>query len=111
MLLCLFMVLLLTLMPSIVSANIASPISNISPVTSDGDGSNPNSASGGRVNGLTSHPTSTRKFFAASEWGGLFKTEDIGRTWTYVSGHVPQVTWDVEYNPSNGNLIVATSFF
>jgi len=107
----LFMFLLFALVSSIASAQIASPISNISPVTSDRDGSDPNSASGGRVNGLASHPISTQKFFAASEWGGLFKTEDTGRTWTYVSGHVPQVTWDVEYNPSDGNMIVATSFF
>lgn len=96
---------------SLSNAQIASPISNISPVTSDRDGSDPNSASGGRVNGLAAHPTSTQKFFAASEWGGLFKSDDTGRTWTYVSEHVPQTTWDVEYNPSDGNMIVATSFY
>lgn len=86
-------------------------IDNISPLQSDRDGSDPNSASGGRVNQLAAHPTNPAIYFAASEWGGLFRTTDSGRNWTYVPGHRPQATWDVEFNPSNANVMVATSLF
>jgi hypothetical protein len=95
----------------VAQAQIASPVANISPVNSDRDNSNPNSASGGRVNGLAAHPTNDRIYFAASEWGGLFRTTDRGRTWSYLPAHVPQATWDVEFDPSDGNVIVATSFY
>ena len=52
------------------AAQIASPVVNISPVNSDRDNSNPNSASGGRVNSLAAHPSNDQIYFAASEWGG-----------------------------------------
>lgn len=93
------------------NAQISSRVVNISPVSSDRDGSNPNSASGGRVNQLATHPTSDDIFFAASEWGGLHRTIDAGRNWTYVPGHRPQVMWDVKISPANANIMVATSFF
>jgi hypothetical protein len=48
------------------SAQIASPVVNISPVNSDRDSSNPNSASGGRVNRLAAHPTNDQIYVAAS---------------------------------------------
>lgn len=94
-----------------VMAQIAPPIVNISPISSDRDSRDPNSSSGGRVNKLATHPTSDDVFFAASEYGGLFKTEDRGRNWSYIQGHVPQVMWDVKFNPSNENVLIATSFF
>lgn len=86
-------------------------IDNISPLQSDRDGTNPNSASGGRVNKLAAHPTDATVYFAASEWGGLFRTTDTGRNWAYVPGHRPQATWDVEFNPGNASVMVATSLF
>ena len=86
-------------------------VDNISPVQSDRDGSDPNSASGGRVNKLAAHPTNSQIYFAASEWGGVFRTTDAGRNWIYVPGHLPQATWDVEFNPFNANVLVATSNF
>jgi len=93
------------------SAQVTWRVTNISPVNSDLDGSNPNSSSGGRVNQLAVHPTSANNYFAASEWGGLYQTTDGGRNWNYVAGHVPQVTWDVEYHPTNASVLVATSLF
>ena len=93
------------------NAQITSQVVNISPVTSDRDGSNPNSASGGRVNQLATHPTSDDIFFSASEWGGLYRTTDAGRNWIYVPGHRPQAMWDVKISPANANIVVATSFF
>jgi hypothetical protein len=92
-------------------AQIAEPVVNISPLNSDRDNSDPNSASGGRVNKLATHPTSNQIFYAASEWGGLFRTQDAGRNWQSVRRHVPQVTWDVEFDPANASTIIATSFF
>ena len=86
-------------------------IDNISPVRSDRDGGDPNSASGGRVNQLAAHPTNNQIYFAASEWGGLFRTGDGGRNWAYVQGYRAQSTWDVEFNPGNANVLVATSRF
>jgi len=93
------------------AAQIASPAVNISPVASDRDNSNPNSASGGRVNQLAAHPNNDQVYFAASEWGGLYRTADRGQNWTYVPGHVPQATWDVEYDPTDADVLVTTSFF
>jgi hypothetical protein len=92
-------------------AQLTSRIENISPLSSDRDASDPNSASGGRVNQLAAHPTNAAIYFAASEWGGLFRTNDRGRNWNYVPGHRPQATWDVEFNPRNANVLVATSSF
>ena len=92
-------------------AQIAAPIDNISPMNSDRDARSPGSASGGRVNQMSIHPTNASVAFAASEWGGLFRTDDRGRTWSPVEGHLPQATWDVEFDPSNGNVVIATSFF
>lgn len=92
-------------------AQVTWQIDNISPATSGRDGTDPNSASGGRVNKLGSHPTNAAVHFAASEWGGLFRTIDTGRNWTYVAGHRPQAAWDVEFNPSDPTVLVATSRF
>ena len=94
-----------------VAAQASWRIDNISPVQSDQDNNNPNSASGGRVNQLAAHPTNNQVYFAASEWGGLFRTADGGRNWAYVPGHRAQSTWDVEFNPGNASVLVATSRF
>ncbi len=108
---CALLLAVLVLLAGPLPAQIAAPVDNISPTSSDRDGSDPNSASGGRVNGLAAHPTDDDIFFAASEWGGLFRTRDKGRNWEYVQGHRPQVTWDVEYDPSDANVIIASSFY
>ncbi len=102
---------LISLTGNKVSAEVTSQVVNISPTSSDRDGSNPNSSSGGRVNKIATHPTTDNTFFAASEWGGLHKTTDKGRNWAYIPGHRPQTMWDVKISPSNANIMVATSFF
>ena len=86
-------------------------VHNISPVQSSLHGSNPNSASGGRINKLGVEPGSTRVFYAASEWGGLFKTDDRGRTWWHLDGHLPQATWDVKISPLDPQRVFATSWY
>ena len=74
------------------------------------DASSTHGASGGRINGLgiSSDGSVT---FAASEWGGLFKSNDVGLTWSHVDSHVPVATWDVEVSPDDPNKIYATSFY
>lgn len=86
-------------------------ITEIGPKQSSLDSSDPDGASGGRVNGLATVAENNSIFYAASEWGGLFKSTDSGLTWSHLDGHVPTVTWDVEVDPSSSNHVFATSFY
>ena len=54
-------------------------IAEINPDRSTFDPIDPDAASGGRVNGLAVVPGNNDNFYAASEWGGLYKSEDRGR--------------------------------
>jgi photosystem II stability/assembly factor-like uncharacterized protein len=63
----------------------------------------------GRVNHLARATNSV--FYAASEFGGLFKTIDAGRTWTRLDAHLPTRVSDVKASPANPNLIIATSLY
>jgi hypothetical protein len=73
--------------------------------------SNANASSGGRVNGLAADPTNNQVFYAASEYGGLFKSTDGANTWFRLNGHLPVVTWDAAVTPGNGNRVYATSWY
>lgn len=78
--------------------------SNLHQVDADG-------ASGGRVNGLSVARTEPQQVYAASEWGGLFRSSDGGRNWLHVAGHVPVATWDVEVDPTDARRVYATSLY
>lgn len=69
----------------------------------------PQRATGGRVRGLAHAGGAT--FYAASEWGGLFRTTDGGQEWERVDGFAPSATYDVEVDPFNSNRIYATSLY
>lgn len=84
-------------------------IDDINPDASDN--SNANASTGGRVNGIGADPTDNTIFYAASEYGGLFKTTDGGATWSHLDNHFPQVTWDVAVDPDNANRVYATSWY
>jgi hypothetical protein len=86
-------------------------VTDIGPDNSTLDATNPNGASGGRVNGMAVHPANNTSFYAASEWGGLWMTTDAGRNWAPLAGHVPQATWDVEVHPTNAATVFATSYY
>ena len=92
-----------------VSAQIT--ISDINPNQSTLDPSDADGASGGRVNGLATTPGNNQIFYAASEWGGIYRSNDGGLNWNRLNNHQPTVTWDVEVSPANTNLIFATSFY
>ena len=84
---------------------------DINPSSSNLDITDPDGATGGRVNGLAATPGNAMVYYAASEWGGIYKTLDAGRIWVRLDGHNPSATWDVAVNPANANRIYATSLF
>jgi photosystem II stability/assembly factor-like uncharacterized protein len=90
--------------PFITHTDIGPNSSNLDPVDSDG-------ASGGRVNQLASVAGDNQTFYAASEWGGVYKSTDGGDTWSRLDKHLPTVMWDVAVDPSNTNIVYATSFY
>lgn len=100
---------LFSILVSVAQAQVT--ITEINPNQSTLDSINPNGASGGRVNGLAADPKNSNVFFAASEWGGLYKSIDAGLTWARLDNHMPTVMWDVEVSPADSNLIFATSFY
>ena len=74
--------------------------------------SDPNGSSGGRINaGLARVMGQPNTFYAASEYGGLFKTTDGAVNWTHLNGHIPTFTWDVEVDPANASRVYATSWY
>ncbi len=83
---------------------------DLNPSQSNTHGKSPNAASGGRVNGLAS-ATDKSIMFAATEWGGLYRSTTAGRTWSHLPGHVPMATWQVAVDPSNARRVYATSFY
>lgn len=86
----------------------AAPV-DINPDVSDN--TNPNAATGGRVNHMAAVPGDNQTFYVASEYGGLFKSTDGGATWAHLDRHVPVMTWDVEVDPGNTDRVYATSWY
>jgi hypothetical protein len=81
-------------------------IREINPTRSDTGG---NAATGGRVNNLA-RATDTI-FYAASEFGGLYKSNDAGRTWVRLDAHLPTRVSDVEASPEDPDILIATSLY
>jgi uncharacterized repeat protein (TIGR01451 family) len=99
------------LLLTVTAASAQITFEDINPDQSDLDASDPDGASGGRVNGLASVPRNNQIYYAASEWGGLYKSTDGGLTWIRLNRHLPVATWDVEVDPGNVNRVYATSFY
>lgn len=85
-------------------------LKEINPIQSTMDAADPDSSSGGRVNGL-GISSDGNTIYAASEWGGIWKTTDRGLTWQNLVSHRPQYTWDAEVKPSNNAVVFATSLY
>lgn len=84
-------------------------LTDVSPDSSNN--ANTNAASGGRVNGVAISPSSPLVMYAASEFGGIYKSTNGGTNWARLNGHRATMTWDVEVDPSNSNRIYATSLY
>src|SRR5687767_9984431 len=80
-------------------------ISDINPDASDNG--NANASSGGRVNGLANASGNNQVYYAASEYGGIFRTTDGGNNWARLNAFLPVMAWDVEVDPSNNNRVYA----
>lgn len=102
---------LVALLPAVPAAAQVLSYENVSPTSSSLDPSDPDGASGGRTNGLATTPGNNQILYAATEWGGLYKTTDKGLTWAHLVGHRPTATWDVEVDPSSASRVYATSFY
>jgi photosystem II stability/assembly factor-like uncharacterized protein len=68
-------------------------------------------ATGGRVNGLAVAPNSNAVVYAASEYGGLWKSTNSGNNWSRLNNHLPTRAWDVLVDPANANRVYATSWY
>ena len=104
-------VLLLLVFAGAAQAQSQVSVVEINPDRSTGDATTPNAASGGRVNNLGGVAGDNRTFYAASEWGGLFKSTDGGQRWNRLNRHVPVATWDVKVDPFDADRVVATSMY
>jgi photosystem II stability/assembly factor-like uncharacterized protein len=82
---------------------------DVNPSRSTLDASDPDGATGGRTNALAR--ASARTYFAATEWGGLYKTNDTGRTWSHLAAHLPMATTDIKVDQAMPTRIFATSLY
>jgi hypothetical protein len=94
-----------------VPAAALSGATDINPNSSDLDASDPDGASGGRMNGIGADPNNNQVFYGATEWGGIYKSTNGGLSWSHLDSHTPFATWDVAVDPANSQRVYATSFF
>jgi photosystem II stability/assembly factor-like uncharacterized protein len=100
----------LLLLPSTLSAQVTWSVKEINPTQSSLHTSDADGASGGRVNGL-GISADGNTIYAASEFGGIWKSTDRGLNWNRLNNHRPMDTWDVEVQPDDANKVYATSFY
>ena len=86
-------------------------LTDVNPSWSDLDPTDPNGGTAGRVSGIASVRLDNDVFYAASEWGGLYKSYNGGRAWVPLEDHLPKAMWDVEVNPIFNDRVYATSFY
>ncbi|HKJ95645.1 MAG TPA: sialidase family protein, partial [Gammaproteobacteria bacterium] len=96
---------------SAMSAQATVTFTDVNPDSSTLDPTDPDGASGGRVNGLASVAADNQTIYAATEFGGLYRSTDGGLTWNRLDGHMPVATWDVKVDPVSTSTVYATSFF
>jgi hypothetical protein len=62
----------------------------------------------GRFLAITLNPLNAREAIGASESGGLFRTTNLGASWTHIDTLFPSRLADVRYRPSGGAIIATT---
>ncbi|HSE18706.1 MAG TPA: hypothetical protein VLB46_16740 [Pyrinomonadaceae bacterium] len=62
---------------------------------------------GGRVQSIAVNPTDSNRIIAAHQFGGLWHTENGGRTWYHLNGLQTVFAVDVAYAP-DGRTVIAT---
>src|SRR5258708_1784728 len=75
------------------------------------DGSDADGATGGRVNAVARTGSGPLVYYAATEWGGLYRSTDSGRTWARVNSHLPMALWRVQVDPTDSKRVYTTSFY
>ena len=70
----------------------------------------PNIKWGGRSVAVDVAPGQNQVGLVATESGGLFKTANAGGSWSHVDGLLPFRMSDVKYAPSNGSVVIATTW-
>ena len=63
------------------------------------------------MNELASVERDPNTFYAATEWGGIYKIDGPRPDLARLDGHLPVATWDVEVFPSDPERVIATSFY
>lgn len=64
---------------------------------------------GGRVQAIAVHPTLARNMIIAAQFGGLWRTGDLGRTWSRVEGLRAFRPMDVAYMPEPQSVIATVA--
>jgi hypothetical protein len=91
---------------------VASAVTPLSAVTDV----NPNSLSsgtlfGGRTVNFAVNPINTQIVFAATEYGGLWRSVDHGSSWSHVDQVPLTAMQDVKFGSSDANLVIASGAY
>ena len=90
------------------SAQLSVTFRDISPNQSNN--SDPDGATGGRVDDVTIDPSNATRVYTASEFGGVFRSTDGGLTWAHLDGHVPHGDVGREGRSTNWYRVQCTRF-
>lgn len=88
-------------------------VTDINPDQSSLDAVDPDGATGGRVNGIGATPGNPDVLYAATEFGGIYRTSDFstaGGEWFRLESHLPMLGVDVEVAP-DGTAVYASSLY
>jgi len=97
------------LLANVLPAQAGSTSTDINPNVSNN--ADADASTGGRVNGLDVAPGNNAVVYAASEYGGLWKSTNSGDNWTRLNNHLPTRSWDVLVDPANANRVYASSWY
>src|SRR5215472_9912490 len=66
---------------------------------------------GGRTEAFAVNPINSQIVFAATEFGGIWKSIDHGSSWSHVDAVPLTATSDVKFATSDANLVIATGAY